>query len=64
MTDEKEKEVAAGDMVTAYRVIQAAAGSASAIPNHLMQPIRLRSRIEPAALVEPTGGARLRPCLS
>ena len=31
MTDEKAKEVAAGDMVTRYRVIQAAAGSASAI---------------------------------
>ena len=31
MTDEKEKELAAGDMVTHYRVIQAAAGSASAI---------------------------------
>ena len=28
MTDEKEKELAAGDMVTRYRVIQAA-GSAS-----------------------------------
>ena len=31
MTDEKAKELAAGDMVTHYRVIQAAAGSASAI---------------------------------
>ena len=30
MTDEKEKEVAAGNMVTAYRVIQAAARAASA----------------------------------
>jgi uncharacterized protein with GYD domain len=31
MTDEKAKEVAAGGIMTAYRVIQAAAGSASAI---------------------------------